>query len=118
MNKKASAEILQLAYLIDIIIGVIVAFSLIGLALTWNSLSRFNEIYIKEDLSLLLDTVLSSPNDIKIVYPISDNYKIQIIDNKVDVLNEHNLFSKDSQLVINYNRELNKISVKRVYENE
>ncbi len=118
MNKKASADVLQLAYIIDIIIGAIVAFSLIGLALTWNSFSKFNEIYIEQDLSLLLDSTLSSPSKINIVYPISTNYKLEINGRTVNAINQHDLFSKDSKLILNYNPQTQELSIDRITEND
>ncbi|MBI4447894.1 hypothetical protein HY643_02845 [Candidatus Woesearchaeota archaeon] len=101
--KKGQAEVLQLSLLFEIIIAALVAGILIYSALNYSNFSKFNQQYAEEDLKRIVSAVMAAPGDVKIVYPISAQYEVQIKEG-VDVKQSPNLlndpFNKESALVI------------------
>lgn len=80
MNKRGGAETLELSTMAEVLFGIVVATSLIMMALSWNSLSNFNKIYLEEDLMLQSNAVFSTPGRVQVIYPISSDYKIEMKD--------------------------------------
>lgn len=90
MHKRGQAEVMQLSQLFDILIGIAVASFLIIAALTWNSMTGYNKAYLEDDLKFVSNAALSSPNHVKITYPASTNYVIEMTD-KVKVVHNPSL---------------------------
>lgn len=114
MNKKGQAEVLQLSLIFEIIVGVIVTSILIYSALNYSNLSKFNQEYATMDLKLLLQTVSAAPGDVKVTYPLSEQYRVTVkddvtIEQSPSLLNDP--LNKESALLIEKKDE--KITINR-----
>lgn len=116
MDKRGEAETLELSMLFEILIGLAVAGFLIMAALSWNSLSNFNKVYVEEDLQLLSNSLLSSPSEITYNYPLSSNLKVEMSPNTVKVVSSPGFFAltEESNLVLDTSHKSNSINVRRV----
>ena len=76
LNKKGERKRWKLT-LFDIIIGIAVAAILITLAVSYSGLSGLGRLYVENDMSLMVSTLLSTPGEITARYPISPDYDIQ-----------------------------------------
>ncbi|MEK6864277.1 MAG: hypothetical protein AABX27_03220 [Nanoarchaeota archaeon] len=77
LNKKGEAEEMETLTLFDIIIGIAVAAILILSAVSYSGLSGLGRLYVENDMSLMVSTLLSTPGEITARYPISPDYDIQ-----------------------------------------
>ncbi len=94
MNKKSQAEVWELTLLFEVIIGIVVAFFLLYYSTTFNVLSGYNVAYAEKDISFLTEAALSSPNDVKIEYPLSEDYSVSIGEN-ISVTHKEGFLPKD-----------------------
>ena len=78
MQKKGQAEIWETLTLFEVLIGITVATFLILAALGHNSFTTFGKTYLKNDLQMVSDAVLSSPANMQFIYPIESGYKVSI----------------------------------------
>ncbi|MFA5887758.1 MAG: hypothetical protein WC852_03550 [Candidatus Nanoarchaeia archaeon] len=77
LNKRGEAEEMETLTLFDIIIGIAVAAILILSAVSYSGLSGLGRLYVENDMSLMVSTLLSTPGEITARYPISPDYKLQ-----------------------------------------
>lgn len=77
LGKKGEAEEMETLTLFDIIIGIAVAAILILSAVSYSGLSGLGRLYVENDMSLMVSTLLSTPGEITARYPISPDYDIQ-----------------------------------------
>lgn len=64
MHKKGQSEVLTTTLLFELIIGVLIASTLMYAILNINSTSKFSKEYAKQDLLLTKEVVKSLPGDI------------------------------------------------------
>ncbi|MFH1065787.1 MAG: hypothetical protein V1734_04765 [Nanoarchaeota archaeon] len=77
LGKKGEAEEMETLTLFDIIIGIAVAAILILSAVSYSGLSGLGRLYVENDMSLMVSTLLSNPGEVTARYPISPDYEIR-----------------------------------------
>lgn len=104
MRKKGQAEVLQISLIFELIAAIIVASFLLYAAISYSSLTEFNKKYLERDLGLLMNAVYSTPGFVEVVYPVSEQYRVDISAGKVAVEQDlslfNDLFNSDSALII------------------
>lgn len=78
MNKKGEGLEISGLLLVQIIIGIIVSGIIIYGAANPDSFSDLNKFYAKEDLTLVIESMLASPGDIVYDYEIRDTFKVTV----------------------------------------
>jgi hypothetical protein len=92
MNKRGEEHLYFLA--IEIILGIIIAGIFINLALNFDSVSNSNALYLKNDIKVLSETLLSSPGEITYTYPLKQTFSVSVTDGSVEVSNSANLIPR------------------------
>ncbi len=101
MQKGGQAEIWETLTLFEVLIGITVAVFLIIAALGYNSFTSFGKTYIKQDLQMVSDAVLSSPANIQLNYPVDSGYKVSFGD-EIAIESEPSIsFGKYNNLTLN-----------------
>lgn len=113
MKRRGQVEVLELTTLFDIIIGLMIATFLIIAATSWNSVSNFNKVYLEEELKLLSNSVLSSPASVKVTYPLSTNYKIEMKE-EIKVVHTPKMTGEESRLVMEASSSSDQLRVERI----
>lgn len=68
MNKKGQSEVLTTTLLFELIIGVLIAVTLVYAVTNLNNTSRASKEYMQQDLSLVKEMARSLPGDLDMVY--------------------------------------------------
>lgn len=113
MHKRGQVEALETSQIFEILAAIAIAAFLILAALSWNSISNFGKVYLEEDLKLATNAVLSAPSPVKLSYPVSSNYKIELKD-KVHILHNPGVGGEASTLVMESSPAAEQLSVKRL----
>ncbi|MFH1638180.1 MAG: hypothetical protein ABIB71_07170 [Candidatus Woesearchaeota archaeon] len=102
MHKRGQAEALQLLTLVEIVVGIAIIIFLVAAATGYNSFTKFNGVFLKEDLKMMLNSVAASPADVKVTYDLRKGYKLgSITDDDVEVAKD-SAFDDKSMLVLEY----------------
>jgi len=102
MNKKGEEQ--QSFLIIEVILGIIVATIFINAATNFDSISNSNTLYLKNDLEVLSETLLSSPGDIIYSYPIKSTYSVSVSDDSVTVSNNAGLIYSGDKYNLVFNK--------------
>lgn len=94
MNKRGQGTVLLMKKVSELVIGLIVAGILIYSAANVDSLSTFNKVYIEEDIGLISNSMLASPGEIAVKYPIKEGYDLIITEDEIDVTRQYIGFEK------------------------
>ena len=90
--KRGQAEIWQIDTLFQLIIGMLVASAMFYAVYNLNYSDDFSKQLIKEDIGLILETLKTVPDDVKIEYPLTKgDFEVIIIDGDVTVTGDKNL---------------------------
>jgi len=105
MAKRGQATVLLWKLVIEILIGLLVAGILIYSAYDIDAVSTFNKEYIEQDVGLLANTMLASPGEITVIYPVSEGYNVELTDDEVEVTRE-DIKTEMKDIVLSYNGEV------------
>lgn len=93
MNKRGQAEVWELTVIFEILTALVVAAFFVMSALTFNSYTKFDRIFLEEDMKMMVNALTASPAQIEYNYSHSRMYDIKIKPDEVQVT--RNLKIKD-----------------------
>lgn len=101
MDKKG--EELQTFFIIEVILGILVAGILLSAATNYDSISNANANYLKEDVKLLSETLLSSPGEITYNYSLRKTFSVSMGDS-IQVTNNAMFWSSKDKYNLIFNK--------------
>lgn len=91
MQKRGQAEVLETLTLFELLAGFAVATILILAALGYNNFTAFSKTYLEKDLAMVHDAVSASPAVIKVEYPVSSSFRVEVTDEKINIASSDSL---------------------------
>lgn len=86
MNKRGQGEAMAIFTAFEIIVIVLVFGAFVFVSTNFDYISRANEIYAEQDLTLLASTIAASPGEITYHYPIKEIYDVKIENNNINIV--------------------------------
>jgi hypothetical protein len=113
MNKRGAGESLQTFFMIEVVLGILIASIFIFNAANPDLLSNVNKIYAQQDISLLAETIDTAPGGVVYDYTLKSVYSVKLTEEKVTVTkSEGDLFGGFNYYNVTFEKEIGSRIVK------